>query len=142
MPTPFSKVFERFQQKIQDYTIDEIYTLSIDSYEDYLTGFLKSSVVKFFHCANDLTNRNDTAKFFAADLSELEQEILAHLMLIEWLEKETNNIVEMRLALSSDDWKRYAESQNLKEKSLLKDKSTETADHLKMQYYLLKMSGN
>lgn len=142
MPTPFSDVFERFQQKIQDYTIDDMYELSTKAYEDYLTGFLKSGLVKFFHCKKDLTSRDDANKTFLIDLSELEQEILSHLMVIEWLEKETNNIMEMRLALSSHDWKRYAESQNLKEKSNLRDKSIETTDNLKMQYYLLNMSVN
>lgn len=142
MSTPFSKVFERFQQKIQDYTIDQIYVSSVEAYENYLSGFLKSGLVKFFHCKKDLLSRDDLMREFLIDLTELEQEILANLMLVEWLEKEVNNIMEMRLAISSSDFKRYAESQNLKEKSTLKDKSQENADYLMMQYYLKHMGGS
>lgn len=139
MSTPFSQIFERFQQKIQDYTIDQIFLSSTEAYENYLTGFLKSGLVKFFHCKQDLLSRDDMNKEFSTNLTELEQEILANLMLVEWLEKEVNNIMEMRLAISSGDFKRYAESQNLKEKSSLKDKSQENADYLMMQYYLKHM---
>ncbi|KAA9007384.1 hypothetical protein F4V43_02535 [Paenibacillus spiritus] len=139
MPTPYSKIYERFQQKIQDYTIDEIYVGSKDNYENYLFGFLKSALVKFYHCRKNLITRDETQREFSEDLTELEQEILAQLMLIEWMEKEVNNILEMRMALSSSDFKKYAESQNMKEKSSIRDKMIESADSMKMQYYLINM---
>jgi hypothetical protein len=138
--TPYSKIFERFQGKIQDYTIDEMFLNSIEDYEDYLTGFLKSGLVKFSYSKSDLFDRDEENKYFAADLTELEQEILSQLMLGEWFEKEVNNILDMRLAISSSDWKRYSESQNFKEKAVLRDKAIERADSLMMQYYLKNMS--
>ncbi|MET3209914.1 UNVERIFIED_CONTAM: hypothetical protein ABIC26_002862 [Paenibacillus sp. PvR008] len=140
--TPYSKIFERFQSKIQDYTIDEMFLRSIEDYEDYLTGFLKSGLVKFSYCKSDLSDRDEENKNFTADLTELEQEILSQLMLGEWFEKEVNNILDMRLAISSSDWKRYSESQNFKEKAVLRDKAIERADSLMMQYYLKNMSVN
>ncbi|MBG9765820.1 hypothetical protein [Paenibacillus polymyxa] len=140
--TPYSKIFERFQGKIQDYTIDEMFLNSIEDYEDYLMGFLKSGLVKFSYCKNDLSDRDEENRSFTADLTELEQEILSQLMLGEWFEKEVNNILDMRLAISSSDWKRYSESQNFKEKAVLRDKAIERADSLMMQYYLKNMSVN
>ncbi|KAF6620444.1 hypothetical protein HFE03_07255 [Paenibacillus sp. EKM102P] len=140
--TPYSKIFERFQGKIQDYTIDEMFLNSIEDYENYLTGFLKSGLVKFSYCKNDLSDRDEENRNFTADLTELEQEILSQLMLSEWFEKEVNNILDMRLAISSTDWKRYSESQNFKEKAVLRDKAVERADSLMMQYYLKNMSVN
>ncbi|MEJ3719129.1 hypothetical protein WGM54_14000 [Paenibacillus polymyxa] len=140
--TPYSKIFERFQGKIQDYTIDEMFLNSIEDYENYLTGFLKSGLVKFSYCKNDLFDRDEENRSFTADLTELEQEILSQLMLSEWFEKEVNNILDMRLAISSSDWKRYSESQNFKEKAVLRDKAIERADALMMQYYLKNMSVN
>ncbi|MBE7896260.1 hypothetical protein G7L40_19830 [Paenibacillus polymyxa] len=142
MMTPYSKIFERFQGKIQDYTIDEMFLNSIEDYEDYLMGFLKSGLVKFSYCKNDLSDRDEENRSFTADLTELEQEILSQLMLGEWFEKEVNNILDMRLAISSSDWKRYSESQNFKEKAVLRDKAIERADSLMMQYYLKNMSVN
>lgn len=140
--TPYSKIFERFQSKIQDYTIDEMFLNSIEDYEDYLTGFLKSGLVKFSYCKNDLSDRDEENRRFAADLTELEQEILSQLMLGEWFEKEVNNILDMRLSISSSDWKRYSEYQNFKEKAVLRDKAIGRADALMMQYYLKNMSVN
>ncbi|KAF6565446.1 hypothetical protein G9G63_09825 [Paenibacillus sp. EKM202P] len=140
--TPYSKIFERFQSKIQDYTIDEMFLNSIEDYEFYLTGFLKSGLVKFNYCKNDLSDRDEENRSFTADLTELEQEILSQLMLGEWFEKEVNNILDMRLAISSSAWKRYSESQNFKEKAVLRDKAIERADSLMMQYYLKNMSVN
>lgn len=140
--TPYSKIFERFQGKIQDYTIDEMFLNSIEDYENYLTGFLRSGLVKFSYCKNDLSDRDEENRSFTADLTELEQEILSQLMLGEWFEKEVNNILDMRLAISSSDWKRYSESQNFKEKAVLRDKAIERADSLMMQYYLKNMSVN
>lgn len=136
MSTPFSLVFERFQNKIQDYTIDQLYKQSVDIYESYLIVFLKSALTKFFGCKINLSDRDDAAKIFNSNLTEKEQEILACLMVVEWAEKETNNIMDMRLALSNSDFKRYAESQNLKEKRDLLQMHVERADRLMIEYSL------
>jgi hypothetical protein len=57
-------------------------------------------------------------------------------MVSEWAEKETNNILDMRMALSNSDFKRYAESNNLKEKKDLWQTHIERADKLMVEYSL------
>lgn len=132
--TPFINIYERFSTKIQDYMLDELFRESIDTYEDYIFSFLKSSIAKFTHCRKNLSDRNEDSKCFNIILSELEEEILAEMMKVEWMDKEVNNVLEMRLALNNSDFKRYAESNNLKAKMDLRDNIQERVNNLIVQY--------
>ena len=136
MGTSYSNIFERFAIKVQDYTLDKLYASSVTAWEDYLLGFLKSGIAKFIpKCKQDLTNRTDASKTFGITLTEIEEEILAGLMEIEWMEKETKNIRDMRLALNDTGaMRRYAESANLsaKEDSLINLK--ERVDKMIVEY--------
>ncbi|PIH59163.1 hypothetical protein [Paenibacillus sp. LK1] len=132
--TPFVNIYERFSTKIQDYMLDELFRESTDTYEDYIFSFLKSSIAKFTHCRKNLLDRDETNKCFNINLSELEEEILAEMMKVEWMDKEVNNVLEMRLALNNSDFKRYAESNNLKAKMDLRDNIQERVNNLIVQY--------
>ncbi|WP_440110350.1 hypothetical protein [Paenibacillus sp. QZ-Y1] len=132
--TPFVNIYERFSTKIQDYMLDELFRESTDTYEDYIFSFLKSSIAKFTHCRKNLSDRDEVNKHFNSNLSELEEEILAEMMKVEWMDKEVNNVLEMRLSLNNSDFKRYAESNNLKAKMDLRDNIQERVDNLIVQY--------
>ncbi|MGM1044877.1 MAG: hypothetical protein ACQEXX_01885 [Bacillota bacterium] len=132
--TPFQNIYERFSTKVQDYTLDEMFIDSVETYENYIFNFLKSSVAKFTQCKKNLLNRDDSAKVFNCTLSETEEEILAEMMKAEWMDKEVNNVLEMRLALNNSDFKRYAESNNLKVKLDLRDNIQERVDNLIVRY--------
>lgn len=132
--TPFSNVYERFSTKTKDYMLDEMFSNSVNDYEDYLYTFLSSAIAKFeMDCVQDL-ERDTEEKLFSLDLSDLEEEILASLMVIEWMTKEINSVKEMRLALQTVDWKRYSESNNLKAKSDELDKMSERVENLITRY--------
>lgn len=137
MPTPFQNIFARFQGKVQDYFLDDLFVSDLSSYELYLTSLLKSALTKFDNCKNNLSNRNDILMEFTSTLTEKEEEILSVLMLVEWLEKEVNNLLEMRLALSSSDFKRYAEANNMSAKRDLRDRTIERSEKLMTDYALL-----
>jgi hypothetical protein len=137
MPTPFQNIFARFQGKVQDFFLDDLFISDIDSYELYLTSLLKSALTKFDNCKHNLSNRDDILMEFAPTLTEKEEEILSVLMLVEWLEKEVNNLLEMRLALSSSDFKRYAEANNMNAKRDLRDRTIERSEKLMTDYALL-----
>lgn len=137
MATPFQNIFVRFQGKVQDYFLDDLFISDIDSYELYLTSLLKSALTKFDNCKNNLSNRDDILMEFNSTLTEKEEEILSVLMLVEWLEKEVNNLLEMRLALSSSDFKRYAEANNMNAKRDLRDRTIERSEKLMTDYALL-----
>lgn len=134
MGTTYTQIFEIFATKIQDYTLDTLFTSSVTNYENYLLGFLKSAITNFNKCTQDLTNRDDIAKVFNITLTGLEQEILACQMTVEWMGKEIKNIRDMRLGLNDGDFKRYAESQNLKAKIDLQNQMIETVDKKIVEY--------
>jgi hypothetical protein len=134
MSTPFQSIYERFAIKVQDFTLDQLYQTSVSSYESYLKGLLKSAIPNFNKCKVDLADRDDTAQIFNQTLKEVEEEILAVLMQVEWAEKEVNNVLEMRLGLSNSDFRRYAEANNLNAKMELRDKLKEKADAMMIQY--------
>ncbi len=134
MSTAYQNIYQRFAIKVEDYTLDALFQSSIPNYEAYLLGWLKSAIPKFTKCVQNLTDRDDSAQVFNQTLSEKEEEILAFLMQIEWSEKEVKNVNEMRLALSSSDFKRYAESNNLKVKIDLQNQLIERADAMIVEY--------
>jgi DNA-binding transcriptional regulator GbsR (MarR family) len=112
--------------KITDYNLDNLFINDESSYTEYIYGFLISAISNFFKCNQDLSDRSSTA--FTADLSDLEKEILATLMVVEWCTKETNSIMEMRRHLNDTDFKLYSEAQHLKEKRNLLTDSIELVD--------------
>jgi hypothetical protein len=132
--TPYQLIYSRFAQKVQDYNLDALYSSSIPAYESFIKGYLVSAIPLFTYCIIDLDDRDDSAQIFNNTLSGTEQEILSILMHYLWMVREVNNIMDMRLALSSPSYKRYAESNNLKAKSDNRDSILEMANGLMSTY--------
>lgn len=86
--TSYNTVFNRFTQKITDY---KLLKLSDDDVRQMMTGWLTSAVSKFRRCENDLSLRDDEIQTFKIDLLDIEIEILALLMIGEWLEPQLNS---------------------------------------------------
>ena len=116
MSTPYCEIFNLFLFHIQDYLIDEMYNSSEEDFETYATNFLLKAIPRFRHCQKDLTDRNDTTRIFNETLNDDEKDILANLMTLAWLVKETNTVLEMRNILTSGDYKAFSAANNLKEK--------------------------
>jgi len=132
--TTYDDIYSRYSMKTTDYTLDKMYMTDEDSYKSYLKGFLMSSIALFTQCAKDLTDRNDTTNTFNVTLTDLEQEILSCLMVVEWCSKQTHNLKELERTLGDTDFKLYSESQNLKAKSKLLVETREVTDKLMTQY--------
>ena len=114
MATSFIDVYSRFSMKITDFNLDKIYISSTPVYYNYVKGFLISSISKFTQCNKDLSQRTDISHTFNIDLSDLEIEILAEMMVVEWCGKEVRSIMELRRYLNDTDFKMFSESQNLR----------------------------
>jgi adenine-specific DNA methylase len=134
MTTPYSNIFERFADAIQDYELDALYLSSTPNYESYLLGFLRKATVKFKKCAHDLTDRDDTTHIFTATLNEEEEEILSTFMIVEWFNKEANRLLDIRMGLSETDFKRFSEAQNIREKTARLRQLKIDADKLLIDY--------
>jgi hypothetical protein len=117
MSTPFTDIYDLFLTQIYDYKINQLYTISITDFETYLQGFLVNAIPKFKNCTKDLTDIDLTSGTFAATLTLEEKTILSDLMIVQWMVKEIQDVSQFQLKLNDTDFKHYAESQNLKEKS-------------------------
>ena len=134
MATPYSEVFDLFLASIQDYRINRLYEKSVEDMENYLMPFLIKAITNFRKCKTDLEDRDDTNKVFNQTLSTDEKVILSNLMIVEWLTKEVNDILGMKLFLQDTDFKTYSQSQNLKEKRELLTTMKEMVDKQIVQY--------
>ena len=134
MATPYSEVFDLFLASIQDYRINRLYEKSEKDMEKYLIPFLIKAITNFRKCKTDLEDRDDTSKVFNQTLSTDEKVILSNLMVVEWLTKEVNDILGMKLFLQDTDFKTYSQSQNLKEKRELLTTMKEMVDKQIVQY--------
>lgn len=134
MSTPYSDVFNLFLTSIQDYRINKLYSQSVEQMENYLIPFLIKAITNFRKCKTDLEDRDDTNKIFNQTLSTDEKVILSNLMIVEWLTKEVNDILGMKLFLQDTDFKTYSQSQNLKEKRELLTTMKDMVDKQITQY--------
>jgi len=115
MTTKYTDIFDVFMLKIKDWKLEYLFRTSPDDFENILKGFMVISLLKFRNCTQDLS-RDDAEKEFLETLSEDNIEVIASLMVESWLEREVQDIRQMALHLQ-DDFKTYAEANNLKEKS-------------------------
>lgn len=90
MATPYSKIYDRALAKITDY---DLAVLPEDDVQLMLRGWLDSSIAKFRKCESDLSDRDDELNAFNIDLVDEEIEILALLMVCEWLEPQINSVL-------------------------------------------------
>ena len=136
MPTPFDSVEDLALIAIRDYKIDKLYNHSIEQFQQYLDGFLLTAIPNFRNCRQSL-DYDIEQRQFNADLSSMEQSILADLWVIEWFNKETNDATQIQNKLQvASAFTSHSVSQNLKEKSTYLDKLREGVDLKITQYQL------
>lgn len=125
MATPFEDVIDLALVRIQDYKLNKLYQTPI-LWQDYLNGFLINAISEFRNCKQSL-EYDLVALTFNSNLTNYEIAILASWFVYYWFEREVNNVEQFNEHLTDTDFKHYSEAQNLKEKSLYKDKSREIA---------------
>lgn len=136
MPTPFDRIEDLALIAIRDYKIDKLYNHSIEQFQQYLDGFLLTAIPNFRNCRQSL-DYDIEQRQFNADLSSMEQSILADLWVIEWFNKETNDATQIQNKLQvASAFTSHSASQNLKEKSTYLDKLREGVDLKITQYQL------
>jgi hypothetical protein len=132
--TKYSEIYELFLSAIQDYRINKLYSQSVENAENYMKPFLIRAIINFSKCKKDLENRDDENQLFNETLTTEEKVILSNLMIVEWLTKEVNDILQMRLHLQDTDFKVYSSAQNLREKRELLTTMKEMVDKQIVQY--------
>jgi hypothetical protein len=133
LSTQYSLIYDRFLSKITDY---DLANLTDQELESTLLKYLRNAVANFKYCTKDLKNRDDALQVFNIDLNEIEQEIIAKLMVIEWVNPYINTQENIRQVLGSNDYKIYSPA-NLLDKllSLRKAMQNEVQNDLTFYYY-------
>jgi len=132
--TSFYDIYAKFAMKTTDYVLDAMYIASTPNYYNYVKGFLLPSIAKFTQYNQDLTQRDDTTQTFSITLTDLEQEILASLMLVEWCSKEVHSVMELRNHMTDTDFRLSPPYLVLRAKQDLLITTREAIDKLITQY--------
>lgn len=138
MATSFDTIEDLFLISIRDYRIDALAS-NQTVLKQYLDGFLIKAVPNFTACLQDLSYDSAT-RTFTSTFTNLENEILASLMEIEWWRNSINDITQVNLHLMNREFKLNSENENLKQKSEHFDRVREKAQQLATEYQLLNIS--
>jgi hypothetical protein len=104
---------------------------------DVLHVYLITALVKFSNCKTDLSDRDDVTLYqFNQTLSDQEKDILASLMLVEYLRSRVVTSDNYKIALSDADFKMYSQANHIKEvKDLYKEMRSEANKQMNAYSY-------
>lgn len=108
--TSYETIYKRFSKKITDFVFLD---LSDEDTEELLFSYLMSSIAKFRKCESDLSERDEDSKAFKNDLLNEEIEILALMMVEEWLEPQLNSSLLTNQIVGGSEEKFYAQANQL-----------------------------
>lgn len=131
MPTAYAVVYDSFLSKITDYQLS---SMSQSDAEANMLGWMNTAIAKFVRCKTDLTQRDDTAQQFNVTLKPLEVEVLANLMVVEYLQPKVKTSQTMRQMLSDSDYKTYSQANQIDSMLKLYSTTKSDADTLMTQY--------
>jgi hypothetical protein len=138
MATYLLEICDLFLSRVNDFRLNTIFTTSGSlALNTYLEPYLLDSIVEFDVCNQSLaytTTGSATDGFFATDLNLKNKIILSQIMVKYWLEQVVANVLNMNLTLQDHDYKRFAESQNLKAKQDFLNQKREQVSQLLVDY--------
>ena len=117
--TTYLDIIELILSLVKSYEIDGIFEeMSEEGVVQLLSPYFRyaSGELEIIDSGID-TSRDSTSGKFNGVLSDGEQLIFAKYVLIGYLEKDKNDILQMRLHLQDGDFKTFAEANNLSAKS-------------------------
>ena len=129
--TSYETLYSKCLSKIEDPTLVQ---LTEEDLEIMLHGWLMSAVAKMRKCSSDLTDRDDVAKQFNIDLSDIEQEILAISMVREWVSQQLHSVTLTAQVFSGKEAKYYSQAQHIAELRELDERLKIEAQKLSRDY--------
>lgn len=133
MATPFSEVYDYFLSKVTDYEF--IRLNNSGDLEEVLFKSLRSSTIKFTNCNKSL-EFDKVNQVFNEDLDIFELEILATLMVVEYVSGKILDVKNMEQFLSDKDYQIRSQANHLKELKQLKQDMNLEASQLMSSYNL------
>lgn len=129
--TSYETIYNRFLNKITSYRILE---LSDNDVQEMLLEWLNAAIPKFKRCKTDLSQRDDELLEFDNDLLENEIEILALLMVNEWLEPQINSELNVSQFYGGKEEKFYQQANHLEKLIELKKQNRYEVQKLMRDY--------
>ena len=131
MATSYEEIYNLAANKITD---PEIALLLPEDIEELFYGYLISAIPKFRKCKNDLSNRDDELRQFNVDLLDVEKEILAILVVREWLQPQLYSALLTKQVFSDKEQKYYSQSSHISELRALDETLKIEAQKLSRDY--------
>ena len=131
MTTPYTAIYTSFLDKISD---QYLASMVDEDLKTLLLKYLNNAVPKFHKCKNDLSQRTDENDGFVDNLTVEEIEILANLMVVEWLRPHVNNLELLKQALTPKDFKLTSQANHLKELQTLRRDTQAEISRLLVDY--------
>lgn len=108
--------------------------LSDEDVQEMMQLWLNSAIAKFRRCENDLSQRDDEIQTFNTTLNDMEIEILALLMVNEWLEPQINSELYVSQFFGGKEEKFFAQANQLDKLLTLKQTVNIKAQKLMRDY--------
>lgn len=122
--TTYLDIIEIVAHIFHDYKLDGIISLDdIPALNKVFTPYIKiaSGELENFDIDFDIGARDDEHYTFLSELTDGQQLFVAKLVVIGYLSREVNDIMQMKLHLQTGDFKTFAERNNLEGKQGLLD---------------------
>ena len=131
MATTYDSIYNIAANKITD---PEIALLSSDDLEEMFHDYLISAISQFRKCKSDLSDRDDEVRQFNADLLDVEKEILAILVVRQWLQPQLYSALLTKQVFSDKEQKYYSQAQHISELRALDETLKLEAQKLSRDY--------
>lgn len=129
--TTYEELYNRALAKLDDPTL---MVLPEEDLEEMLHGYLESSIAKFRKCENDLEDRDEELKAFNCDLALIEKEILAIMMVREWIGQRLYSVTNVMQVFGGKEEKFYSQSAHVAELRELDERLQVEAQKLSRDY--------
>lgn len=110
--TQYSALYEKALSKLEDPTLLQ---LPEEDLENMLHDYMLSAIAKHRQCEHDLSDRDEGLKQFNSDLTDLEMEILAILMLREWISVRLHSVTNVLQVFSGKETKWFSQAAHISE---------------------------
>ena len=110
--TSYETIYSRCLAKLEDPTLLQ---LPEEDLEEMLHNHMLSAIAKHRQCDHDLSDRDEELKQFNSDLTDLELEILAILMLREWISVRLHSVTNVLPVFSGKETKWFSQAAHIAE---------------------------
>ena len=140
MGIPYSDIYALFLQQVTDQSLGNMLPADMNY---HMSRWLMSASTKFaLDCRQDILSRDSSSQAFTVVLTDLEQQILAQLMVVEWLSPALYTAQLLRQVISDKDFKVHSQANHIEQLTKLRNYAQDEAESLIMRYSYMSGLGN